>query len=88
MTVEAIIQERATTHGEYATMAALAQDIKYIMRRGRFTYLKPAHQESLDLIATKIARILCGDPDYRDSWNDIQGYAALAERAISKREEG
>lgn len=30
-------------------------------------------------IADKIARILNGDPEYRDNWHDIAGYAKLAE---------
>lgn len=30
------------------------------------------------MIAHKIGRILNGDPNYRDSWDDIAGYAKLA----------
>ena len=33
--------------------------------------------EALDMIATKIARILNGNPDHVDSWIDIAGYATL-----------
>lgn len=33
--------------------------------------------EALDMIAHKIARIINGDPDYADSWDDIAGYAKL-----------
>jgi hypothetical protein len=29
------------------------------------------------MTATKVARILCGDPLYVDSWRDIEGYARL-----------
>ena len=33
------------------------------------------------MIACKIARILSGDPNWRDHWDDIAGYATLvAER--------
>lgn len=35
-------------------------------------------QESLDMIANKISRILNGDCYYDDSWRDISGYATLA----------
>jgi hypothetical protein len=34
-------------------------------------------QESLDMIVTKMARILIGDPYHHDSWIDIAGYAML-----------
>jgi hypothetical protein len=38
----------------------------------------PAHQkESLEMIASKIARIVCGDSNHHDSWHDIGGYAKL-----------
>lgn len=29
------------------------------------------------MIALKIARILCGDPTFKDSWQDIAGYVTL-----------
>lgn len=34
-------------------------------------------QEALEMIAHKIGRILNGDPNYKDSWTDIAGYAQL-----------
>ncbi len=41
-----------------------------------------------EVIADKIARILNGDPNYKDNWHDIQGYAKLAEdRCVHKPEE-
>jgi hypothetical protein len=36
-------------------------------------------REALEHIATKIGRILSGDPNHRDHWEDIQGYARLVE---------
>jgi hypothetical protein len=33
------------------------------------------------MIAVKLARILCGDPDFQDHWLDVIGYAKLAEKA-------
>ena len=33
--------------------------------------------EALDMIFSKIARIINGDPNYADSWHDIAGYAKL-----------
>jgi hypothetical protein len=47
--------------------------------------LKSHQKESLDMIAHKISRILNGDPQHRDSWVDIAGYAQItAERIIDK----
>lgn len=43
--------------------------------------LSSDQQEALEMIAHKIARILNGNPNKIDSWEDIAGYAILvAER--------
>ena len=36
------------------------------------------------MIASKIARIVNGDPDYADNWHDIAGYARLVEKELEK----
>lgn len=33
--------------------------------------------EALDMIASKLSRVICGDPDTADHWADIGGYAML-----------
>jgi hypothetical protein len=38
--------------------------------------------QSLDATADKIGRILAGNPDFKDHWVDIQGYAALVHREL------
>jgi hypothetical protein len=40
--------------------------------------LTDVQAESLEMIAVKLARILCGDPDFQDHWQDVIGYAKLA----------
>ena len=44
--------------------------------------LTEVQHEALEHIATKIARILSGDPNHADHWNDIQGYARLVEERL------
>jgi len=39
--------------------------------------LTPAQKESLEMTVHKIARILNGDPKYKDNWVDIEGYVHL-----------
>jgi hypothetical protein len=34
-------------------------------------------KESLEMTATKIGRILNGNPNLHDSWHDIKGYITL-----------
>jgi hypothetical protein len=58
--------------------------LKDVLRSNSSFYAMSADkQEGLDLIMTKIGRILTGDPDYKDNWHDIAGYAKLVERACT-----
>ena len=88
MSAEDIIASRAPVYGSFSNVAAKAQAIKmaFFTGGGGCARLQPDHRESLDLIATKIARICCGDPDHKDSWDDIAGYATLVSKRIEKGE--
>ncbi len=71
-------QVRGATHGDYTLMADRIQRIKSAMHSGpRWDDLNAGQREALELIATKIGRIVCGDPNFRDSWDDIRGYTQL-----------
>lgn len=84
-TARELIAARHPVHGEYADVAAKAQAIKDVFYSlGPCSNLSPVQHESLDLIATKLARIFCGDPNYRDHWDDIAGYAILVSDRLSK----
>lgn len=39
-------------------------------------------KEALEMIMSKMARIINGDPNYKDSWTDIIGYAKLIEKDL------
>jgi hypothetical protein len=61
----------------YQEMGAIAQVIKHQMRTGLcWTERSSAEQESLDQIATLIARMVSGDDDAH--WNGIIAYASAA----------
>ena len=65
-------------------MSFTVQRLKEVMRgSGEWERLPPAMKESLDLIATKIGRVLHGDFNAKDTWHDIAGYATLAEERTS-----
>lgn len=73
-----LIQARATTHGDYSKTAELSQRLKDNLRsEAGWLRLNDRQREALDLIAMKIARILCGDPSHADHWADVSGYAEL-----------
>lgn len=69
---------RGATHGDYDLMSFRIQEIKTAMRKGNsWEQMSAGQREALELIATKIGRIVCGDPNHADSWLDISGYAML-----------
>jgi hypothetical protein len=81
MSIAKTLKQRQKTHGDFATHAAISQDLKAVLWKHDFQGLAPDQCEALEMIAHKIARILNGNPDHHDHWHDIAGYATLvAER--------
>lgn len=79
-----IIDERQKTHGDFYRVAGTAQELKDVLRRGKnWKTLDDTQRETLEMIATKIARILSGNPHEVDHWRDIAGYATLIERWLT-----
>ena len=76
--VQQILKERQQTHGDYSAVAAITHQIKQAHRSGpTYNLLTIEQREALDMLAVKQARIVCGDSNYPDHWNDIEGYAKL-----------
>ena len=85
ITTEDLLVERGKTHGDYAEHAAITQRIKRAFGDDHhISKLNDMQIESLEMIAHKIGRILAGDPDFRDHWDDIAGYAKLIADRCSK----
>jgi hypothetical protein len=79
-----IIDEREKTHGDYYQVSMMAQELKDAMRRGKkWRILDDMQRETLEMIASKISRILSGNPHESDHWRDIAGYATLIERWLT-----
>lgn len=79
--ITAMLEERGERYGKFCDQANLSVRIKEvlhdaILRRPDNTFTAD-QMEALHMIAHKIARILNGDPNYIDSWDDIAGYATL-----------
>jgi hypothetical protein len=76
--IEKILKEREITHGGFPIKATTIQVFKNIMRgTERWKDLSFAQQEALDMIMTKVGRILHGNPNEPDHWLDIIGYTKL-----------
>lgn len=83
--MDEILAERGSRYGVFAENAEIAQEIKQVFR-GRFNFCALSHdqREAIDMIATKISRILTGDPNYSDNWRDIEGFARLVAERLEK----
>lgn len=79
-----MLSDRAKTHGDYYRTSMMAQELKDAMRRGvNWKSLDDMQRETLEMIASKISRILSGNPHESDHWRDIAGYATLIERWLT-----
>lgn len=89
--IDGIIEERTKRYGDFEGTAKVSTDLKERIRHhiyDRDAELKPDQWEALDMICHKMARIINGDPDYIDSWDDIAGYAKLvADRLRREKKE-
>lgn len=91
---EPILNERQSTHGDYSLNARISQMLKRQVRAGialrekdpTALKLTDPQLESLEMICLKMGRIIAGDADTKDHWDDIAGYAKLvAERSLEAK---
>jgi hypothetical protein len=81
-----LIDAREVTHGDFFTVAALAQGFKGLARKSRnWDKLPPHRREAVEQQFTKIARALEGDCAHPDHWDDNAGYADLGARGGRRR---
>lgn len=79
-----LLAERQKTHGDFYDVAMTAQTLKDAMRRGKnWKILDDTQRETLEMIASKIGRILAGNPHEPDHFRDIAGYAQLIVNAYN-----
>ena len=76
-----LLNEREQTHGRFEEVAYTARTIRLAMTRDG---LSAVQEEALGMIASKLARITCGNPDEPDHWRDIAGYAELVARNLRR----
>jgi len=79
-----LLEEREKTHGSFIHNADISQSIKAIFVKEGQRDMGSIHAEALDMIALKLSRILSGQANFKDHWDDIAGYAKLASEACDK----
>ena len=78
-----ILEERKCTHGSFKDHARITQDLKAIINKEN-SLLTSTQLESLDMILHKIGRIVAGNPNHKDHWDDIAGYAILISKELEE----
>jgi hypothetical protein len=78
--VAGTLKARGDKYGTFIGNATIAQGLKRVVYEHAKVHSKEFtddQMEALDMICTKLGRIVNGDPNYADSWLDIAGYAKL-----------
>lgn len=83
--LETVLSERDARYGSFASFAKISQAFKAVMSDALIgKKVTDVQYEAMDMIAHKLARIVSGDPNYIDSWQDLAGYATLVVRDLEK----
>lgn len=80
----ALTTERGKVHGDFTDVAMCARSFKSIAQISKnWPTLTATQKEGVDMILHKLARILSGDPNHHDHWDDIAGYAHITSVRIA-----
>lgn len=83
--IERTLQERGDRYGSFEHHAKIAQDLQRVMHaESGWANLADDQRQALTVIMDKVARMLNGDPAYRDNWHDIVGYAKLVDDRMKR----
>ena len=76
--VKGILDNRGKIYGRFMHNAVTAQNLKEAARSSpKWCDLAPDQAEAIDIILSKIARIVSSSHNHIDNWDDIAGYAIL-----------
>ncbi len=83
-----ILKQREAQYGSYSKKATEIQVMKDIVRNSKnWNDMPPFMQESIDMIISKLGRVLNGDISHVDNFTDIAGYAQLVCEELNKKPE-
>lgn len=83
--IDKVLEERGPTHGDYRLQSQLNQEIQDAMRSKANwkVKLRAEQRDALQMISVKMSRIVTGNPDEADHWDDIAGYATLVSKILT-----
>jgi hypothetical bacteriophage protein len=81
--IDNILAERGQDYGEFkdiANFTLLTYD--HLVSLDIWKKSTPAMKESAHMILQKLARAFNGNPNKKDTWDDIAGYATLVSKTL------
>lgn len=76
--INEILLERGKTHGDFTDNSDIAQDLKDIVRAGRYWHKRTkVEREAIETMCSKLARWVSAENFHPDNPIDISGYATL-----------
>ena len=76
------LNQRQEQYGSFEDVAMFTEQMVDVMRRGYYEKLAYNQKMALYMICSKMARIVNGNPNHKDSWHDIAGYATLIDNEL------
>lgn len=74
--VHEILDERRNQYGSFENVALYTEHVNKVLSNNAENRTD-AMNMAIYMIASKLARIASGNPNHKDSWVDIAGYAQL-----------
>ena len=75
----------ALTFVHFIETVSLAGLRRVMQAAPKWKQLEDDQKECLEMVQHKVGKILNGDPNYYDSWHDIEGYIRLVAARLSRR---
>ena len=86
MEVNQILEDREVTHGDFEMKAMWIQEIMENIT-GLYSWedMSADQREAIHMILVKLSRILYGNSNHADHWDDIAGYAQLVSERLGEK---
>lgn len=79
------LTDREAKYGDFGKLAGAVQAFKNVYRNApSWLLLTAVQREVMEMNLLKTCRILYGDPQHEDSWEDLCGYAMLATEEFAR----
>ena len=85
--VRQTLKTRQDQYGSFEDVAMFTEQMVDVMRKGYYEKLAYNQKMALYMICSKMARIVNGNPNHKDSWHDIAGYATLIDNELESEKD-